>query len=167
MVQPLLQPYHWVASSRIANKNLPTAQLSRPSPIFVHPDQATFHSPLLVWVSVNIHRLPDSDPLVAKAAVVRLIEESGGLIVEKRSVADLLVVDRETKFYHTALAENVKNKRGWQRFVERQWVEDCVKAGKMKWPPREAGQRGEKEFDSMEEEEPPVKGRGPGRPTGK
>lgn len=84
--------------------------------------------------------------------------------MDKRALAELLVVDKTTNFYKTVMAEKIKYKREWQRVVERDWIEECVKVGRMTWPPKE---KEEREVDPMEREVAPSKGRGPGRPTGK
>lgn len=140
--------------------------MPHPKPFLTHPDRSVLNSPLRVWVSVNVHKTVEPDAYAAKAAVTRMIEEGGGLVVEKRASADLLVVDRSTQFYQTVLHEHQKYGRDWQRFVERDWVENCVRKGKMAWPRRDEPAEGE--VDSMAEDDPvPAKGHGPGRPPGK
>lgn len=117
-------------------------------------------------MSVNIHRGKDPGPHEAKRAVQDLLELGGCVITERRAAADLLVVDKASKFYEgTVLPEVKNNSRTWQRIVERDWVEACVKQGKMQWPARGLSERSDP-TDSMEEEDAAV-GRGPGRPKGK
>jgi hypothetical protein len=117
-------------------------------------------------VSVNIHRGNDGGPHEAKRAVQDMLELGGCVITERRAVADLLVVDKASKFYEgTVLVEVKNNSRTWQRIVERDWVEACVKQQKMQWPARGWSERSDA-ADSMEEEDA-VGARGPGRPKGK
>ena len=134
-------------------------------PIFTHPDRSAGNQPLRIWVSVNIHRKGELDAHDAQKSVIKTVEQAGGVTVDKRALADVLVVDFTSKFYQTVLAEHKKHNRDFQRFVERDWVEMCVKNEKMKWPVRDVEEHAE---DSMAEEDPtPVRGKGLGRPTGK
>lgn len=135
-------------------------------PYFVHPDRSAEHQPLRAWVSVNIHRGTNPGPHEAKRAVQDMLELGGCVITERRAAADLLVVDKASKFYEGTVLVEVKNgSRTWQRIVERDWVEACVKQGKMQWPARGWSERNDA-TDSMEEDDPAT-GRGPGRPKGK
>lgn len=114
---------------------------------------------------MNLHRQSEATPHEAQLAVQNQISRVGGLIVEKRANADLLIVDRNTDFYKTCLKEHLGAGRGsWQRFAERDWVDSCIRKGKLVWPAMEVAQDDQ---DSMAEEDRPVKGTGPGRPTGK
>jgi hypothetical protein len=162
---PPLIPYHWIACCLYAGKRLTLAELPLAKPIFTHPDRSAGNQPLRVWVSVNIHRKGEVDAHAAQKSVIKTLELAGGVTVDKRASADMLVVDFTSKFYQTVLAEHKKHNRDYQRFVERDWVEACVKNEKMTWPIREVDDNAE---DSMAEEDPaPARGKGPGRPTGK
>jgi predicted transposase YdaD len=88
--------------------------------------------------------------------------------VLKRAHADLLVVDKQSRFYQTIKAEIAQYGRTWQKIAERDWVTDCVANGRLTWAVDRMEEEGGEEQDSFEEEEqvkPP--GKGPGRPTGK
>lgn len=162
---PPLIPYHWIACCRHAEKRLELSELPHTKPVFTHPDRSAGNQPLCAWVSVNIHRRGEADAYEAQKAVIKMIEQGGGVTVTKRALADMLVVDFTSKFYQTVLAEHKKAGRDHQRFVERDWVETCVQQERMKWPARDADENAE---DSMAEEDPaPARGKGPGRPTGK
>jgi len=162
---PPLVPYHWIACCQHADKRLEVSELAHAKPVFTHPDRSAGNQPLRVWVSVNIHRNGEANAYDAQKVVTATVEQGGGVTVAKRALADLLVVDFQSKFYQTVFAEHKKAGRDHQRFVERDWVEACVRQEKMKWPARPVA---EGEEDSMAEEDPvPEKGKGPGRPTGK
>ena len=162
-------PYHWLLACHARSTVLPlnVAALVVKIPTLVNPNQSTSHAPLAVWVSVNIHRQDDEPTAwIAQENVRREVMERGGIIMEKRGSAEILVVDRGSKFFkETIMREWSKNRKGW-RMVERDWVDSCVRSGKITWPPREMDDD-EDEPDSLAEEAKPEPGRGPGRPTGK
>ncbi|RXK39654.1 hypothetical protein M231_03008 [Tremella mesenterica] len=93
------------------------------------------NTPLKVWVSVNLARMVNEmHGLEAQATVRKLLEYGGALSVDKRSSADVLVVDRDSNFFRTQIMpERERNGRFWQKVVERDWVEACVKDGKLDW----------------------------------
>lgn len=162
---PVIYPYHWLAHCFHARRRVdpPEAPV-----IFVHPDRSRDHAPLKVWISVNLHRHTNETAQMAQAETVRNVELHGGLKVTKRSQADLLIVDPESQFYRTQIMpERVKAGRAaWQRVGEREWVEACIRDGLLEWRTIEETE-GDKEVDSMAEDEPVPAGKGPGRPTGK
>ena len=97
--------------------------------------------------------------------MIAMLERGGAVSVTKRADADVLVVDMTSMFVKTVKAEQEKNGRDWQRLVERDWVEACVREGRLIWTPKEEDNQ-ERE-DSTEEEPNRVESRkGPGRPTG-
>ena len=157
-------PYHWILCCALESRRLDLADLPTSKPFFTHLDGSKDHAPLRVWVSVNIHRALELDAHEAQAAVMTMLQRGGALIVEKRGQADVLVVDRHSQFFvQVIMAEIEKNGRTWQKLVERDWVEDCVKNGRMVWP----RMKNDDGHDSMAEDEPLKEGKGPGRPTGK
>jgi hypothetical protein len=172
-------PYHWLSTCLLRQTRVALPDLAVPVPIFVHPDRSKDHAPLKVWVSINIHRAQGEVPQEAQATVTRLFEERGALALPKRAHADVLVVDKESKFYATVIKETKEHGRDWQKVVQRDWVEDCVNTGKLGWAiapmaPVVTGatttaeeQDNKKDNDSFEDEPAMPKGRGPGRPAGK
>ena len=170
LVQPTVLPYHWLLTCLARSARIePTEDLAVPSPIIVSPNRSLDHGPLKVWVSVNVNRTElEGDAHVARSTVVNQLLERGALISDKRALADILVVDRSSSFFsNIILKEREKYGRKSQRIVERDWVDDCVKNGRMVWPPMEQEPEGEAEVDSMAEDEPLRAGKGPGRPTGR
>ncbi|ORX35269.1 hypothetical protein BD324DRAFT_632111 [Kockovaella imperatae] len=163
---PIIIPYHWLTASLAQGVRIPLDTLVKKLPILVQPSPAVNRAPLRIWVSVNLHRASqERDAHEAQRQVQKQLLERGALIVVKRSMADILIVDRKSVFFSKIiLRERQKYNRKTQRIVERDWVDDCIKSGKMVWPPTEEE---EGEVDSMAEEEPPKVGRGPGRPPGK
>jgi hypothetical protein len=172
-----VMPYHWLSTCLLRQTRVALSDLAVPVPIFVHPDRSKDHAPLKVWVSINIHRAQGEVPQEAQAKVTALFEERGALALPKRAHADVLVVDKESKFYATVIKEMKENGRDWQKVVQRDWVEDCVNTGKLGWAiargpivtakAEEQDAEKEQEYDSFEDEPERPKGRGPGRPAGK
>jgi hypothetical protein len=168
-------PYHWLSTCLLRQTRVDMSDLAVAVPVFVHPDRSKDHAPLKVWVSINIHRAQGEVPQEAQARVISLVEERGALALPKRAHSDVLVVDKETKFYATVIKEMKEHGRDWQKVVQRDWVEDCVNSGKLGWvmapgpivTAKAEEQDGEKENDSFEDEPERPKGRGPGRPAGK
>jgi hypothetical protein len=166
-----LYPYHYLALLSINPEKKPippVSDLPTKLPYFVHPDRSLSHTPLTVWVSINIHKNEDETPLSARDNVMHQLLLGGGIAVEKRAHADILIVDRTTRFYQDViLGEMKKYGRGW-KLAEREWVERCVKMEGISpgWGGtiRFDKDTGEESFG--EDEGGAGKGKGPGRPTG-
>ncbi|KAK4690077.1 hypothetical protein P7C73_g31, partial [Tremellales sp. Uapishka_1] len=161
LAQPLILPYHWLFQCLHRSARLALTDLDPPAPIFLHKNH-----PLKLWVSVNIRRRDAETPEEAKADVVRSLEVGGGIIVEKRAKADVLVVDTTTNFYLTVKMEKEKYGREHQRFAERDWVDGSVREGKVDWDRGRERKEREKSKDSMEDEDEVPRKRGPGKPVG-
>lgn len=132
-----------------------------------------------IWTSANVQKSPHEVRAEdARDAVMDMVIRRGALAVSKRSMADILVVDKTTAFYAVILNEiETHGRRGKQKVVERDWVETCVKRGKLLWDEERvqeqndaAGTKQDDEIASQAdsfEDEGPVDRKGPGRPTGK
>lgn len=91
------------------------------------------HHPITLYVSVNLRRhSSEEDPERVKAEIQAALARLGAIIVQKRSKADVLVVDRKALFFTEKIVGEVRRaKRTWQRFGERAWAEACVRDGRM------------------------------------
>lgn len=118
-------------------------------PVFINPKT---EQPLRAWVSVNLPKMSgEKEAADAQAAVVEVLIRGGAIVVKKRNMADLLVVDPNSAFYATAMEEKIRNKRDHQLLKERDWVEYNAKKKKISWDP-EAAARGEESEDVREDE---------------
>ncbi|BEJ01607.1 hypothetical protein CcaverHIS631_0602890 [Cutaneotrichosporon cavernicola] len=119
------------------------------------------HRPVTVYVSVNLRRVrADEEPRATKTAVETALAKLGALVVPKRSMADIMVVDRKTSFFLDKITAEVrKSGRSWQRFAEREWADAVVREGRMLPLQNLEGEimPGPEEVD--------VEGRQPGQPT--
>jgi hypothetical protein len=147
--------------------------------------QLTACHPLKIWVSKNVNRRPDESPEDAHRNVVYDVESVGAITVAKRADSDVLVVDRQSKFFAVVEREKEENQRDWQKLAQRDWVDFCLaskvlqlttprddEAISVKSEPSDEGDQlaasnDDEEVDSMMAEEDMPVGRGPGRPTGK
>ncbi|BEJ16894.1 hypothetical protein CspHIS471_0602950 [Cutaneotrichosporon sp. HIS471] len=105
-----------------------------PPPILLnHWRQGYSHLPVTVYVSVNLRRVrADEEPRATKAAVESALAKLGALVVPKRSMADIMVIDRKTSFFLDKITAEVrKSGRSWQRFAEREWADAVVRKGRM------------------------------------
>lgn len=143
--------------------------------------QLTDRYPLKVWVSKNVERQAEENPEQAYQRVMDDVEAMGAIVVTKRANADVLVVDRLSKFYAIVQKEKEDNHRDWQKLAQRDWVEFCrsnkvlqlatprdddtdsVKSEVSDQEDQLAASEGD--ADSMIAEDDLPVGRGPGRPT--
>lgn len=163
----LVVPYHWLSRCHYLIQRLDPAKLEPARPIFTNPDRSRGYQPLRAWVSVNIVRSTNEDAHQAHAAVSELLAKGGALLVKKRAMADVFIVDPDSKFYKTIKDERDKNGRTHQRLAERDWVEDCFANRTVAWrSEREEAAANAQDEDSFGEEDVTSRGKGPGRPTG-
>jgi hypothetical protein len=124
--------YTWPAHCAAAGARVDPATL--PAPVLLNHWRDNYEGlPVTVYVSVNLRRMrADEEPRVTKAAVEASLARLGALIVPKRSMADIMVVDRKTAFFIDKITSEVrKSGRTWQRFAERKWAEAVVREGRM------------------------------------
>lgn len=167
-------PYHWLANCRINNARLALATLPSAVPLFTHPNPEKSHFPVKTWVSINVIKRSHETPYTAQQNVSDSVEMHGALLVPKRSQADVLIVDRSTRFYQTIKDEIAQKGRTDQMVAERAWVDDCVRRGGLSWKlddhkasqPLAGHTDKDSDEDSFAGEDPMPKGKGPGRPTG-
>ncbi|WVQ93651.1 hypothetical protein IAU59_000727 [Kwoniella sp. CBS 9459] len=170
VTQPEVYPYHWLACCFQAGRLLKLEELALVSPIFTYPATSEDWRPLRVWVSVNLAREDGENPEQARDNCAAQLEAGGGLAVPKRALADVLVVDETSNFAKKVHAEKKAHGRDWQRIVERDWVDGCLRSKTLAWRTAvaPANAADEDEQDSMAEDDMPIgKGKGLGRPTGK
>ncbi|OCF36295.1 hypothetical protein I316_02169 [Kwoniella heveanensis BCC8398] len=170
VTQPEVYPYHWLACCAQAGRLLSLDELNIISPIFTYPASSEDWRPLRVWVSVNIAREGGEKPEEARDNVTAQLEAAGGLAVSKRALADVLVVDETSNFAKKVHAEKKAHGRDWQRIVERDWVNGCLRSKTLAWRAAVGSGDGtdDAEQDSMAEDDTPIgNGKGLGRPTGK
>lgn len=184
-------PYHYLSVCAQERRLVPPRELEPVVPVFVHPGSSTYEirkgAPLKIWTSANVQKSPtEYRPEDARDAVIDMVVRLGALVVQRRAMADVLVVDKTTAFYAVIQKEiETHGRRGKQKVVERDWVESCVTAGKLLWdgeqkpriPTAEpagivAGRGPVKDSDAASqadsfEDEGPIDKKGPGRPTGK
>lgn len=165
---PEVRSYHWLILCGRAETRLDPAELANETPFMI--SNLTERYPVKVWVSKNVSRNADETPEDAQANTIRDLEGAGAIIVEKRAVADVLIVDVQSKFYAVVKKEKEERGRTWQKLAQRDWVDFCMQ--KRTVTLRTAGED-EDELSSGEDsfvEEPAAPARtgtGPGRPTGK
>ncbi|WWC68514.1 uncharacterized protein I206_102443 [Kwoniella pini CBS 10737] len=161
--QPILTPYHWIANIYNLKKLVKPEDLSVVSPMFTHASTFENFRPLKAWVSVNVAREQDETPEQAQASLLDKLECAGAIGVNKRAQADLLVVDEQSQFATKVHMEKQKYNRHWQKIVERDWVDNCLKQKKMDWKLDNDNEDNESFLgDDVNHKE----GKGPGRPTG-
>ncbi|WVW80276.1 hypothetical protein I302_102254 [Kwoniella bestiolae CBS 10118] len=169
--QPNIQPYHWIANIYHSKRLLPIEQLPIISPLFVYPTKLDNNRPIKVWVSVNVSREEGESPEQARDALLGKLECAGAIGVVKRATADLLVVDESSAFAKKVYEERKRYGRDWQKIVERDWVDTCLRNRRLEWKIQDK-KKGEKESDEesfVEDETAQMKrdgGKGPGRPAG-
>ncbi|OCF56543.1 hypothetical protein L486_05393 [Kwoniella mangroviensis CBS 10435] len=171
ILQPDIKPYHWIANIYYLEKILPVEDLPIVSPIFVHPSKIEDHRPIKAWVSVNVTREQDETPVQARDNLTVKLECAGAVSVTRRASADLLIVDESSDFAKKVKAEKEKNNRTWQRIVERDWVDDCLKKKRLDWRITNSNTGGDSDNESFVEDDTALKkgkdgGKGPGRPAG-
>lgn len=184
LTPPVVVSYHWLTQVASTHTRLdPSLPLDPPTPIFCHPSPHEDRRPLRVWVSVNVLRQAGEERAEeAQRAVHEKLALGGGIIVSKRKLADLLVIDPETQFYQNILDERKKNGRTDQRLAERDWVEDCYSNRKLVWATTMGDEKVKRKSigkgkgkdedkdddgaDSFAEDDMPAKSKGLGRPTG-
>ncbi|WVQ65039.1 uncharacterized protein L199_003209 [Kwoniella botswanensis] len=171
ILQPEIKPYHWIANIYYLETILPVEDLPIVSPIFVHPSKVDDHRPIKAWVSVNVTREQDETPLQARDNLTVKLECAGAISVTKRASADLLVVDESSDFAKKVWDEKRKYKRSWQRIVERDWVDDCLKKRRLDWRITNSHKGGDSDNESFVEDDTALDRRtdgkkGPGRPAG-
>ncbi|WVF66019.1 hypothetical protein IAT40_000757 [Kwoniella sp. CBS 6097] len=169
VAQPDVYPYHWLTCCAQAGRLLKLDELALVSPIFTYPASSEDWRPLRVWVSVNLAREDGEKPEEARDNCTAQLEAGGALSVSKRALADVLVVDETSNFAKKVHAEKKAHGRDWQRIVERDWVDGCLRSKTLAWrsivASADAADDGQ---DSMAEEDMPIgQGKGLGRPTGK
>ncbi|WWC60432.1 uncharacterized protein I303_103004 [Kwoniella dejecticola CBS 10117] len=162
--QPSMIPYHWISNiyhlkRMVRPENSPVA-----SPIFTHPSTYEGFRPLKAWVSVNVSREQDETPEEAQASLVSKMECAGAVGVHKRAQADLLIVDESSEFAKKVHAEKKKYSRHWQKIVERDWVDNCLRQKKLQWQVDKETDYDNESF--LGDDTPNKEGKGPGRPTG-
>lgn len=184
-------PYHYLSVCAQELRLVPPRELEPPVPVFVHPGSATYEirkgAPLKIWTSANVQKSPNEyRPEDARDAVIDMVVRLGALVVQRRAMADVLVVDKTTAFYAVIQKEiETHGRRGKQKVVERDWVESCVTSGKLLWDGEQkpevpaagpagivTGSAAVKDSDAVSqadsfEDEGPIDKKGPGRPTGK
>ncbi|GMK59872.1 hypothetical protein CspeluHIS016_0900890 [Cutaneotrichosporon spelunceum] len=124
--------YTWPAHCAAAKTRVDPSTL--PAPILLnHWKPGSESVPLTVYVSINLRILrADEDRGATKAAVEAALAQLGALIVRKRAMADVMVVDRKTLFFLDKITAEVKKAgKEWQRFAEREWAEAVVREGRM------------------------------------
>ncbi|WWD05599.1 hypothetical protein V865_003680 [Kwoniella europaea PYCC6329] len=171
ILQPEIKPYHWIANIYYLENILPVEDLPIVSPIFVHPSKIDDHRPIKAWVSVNVTREQDETPLQARDNLTVKLECAGAISVTKRSSADLLVVDESSDFSKKVWDEKRKHKRSWQRIVERDWVDHCLKTKRLDWRITDWKDGRDSDNESFAEDDTALNKRrdgtkGPGRPAG-
>ncbi|EJT48394.1 hypothetical protein A1Q1_02677 [Trichosporon asahii var. asahii CBS 2479] len=126
--------------------------------------------PLRFWVSINVKRDRAEPAEIAQACIQAKLRRHGGLIVSKRSQADVLVVNRETEFYRTVKKEIADKGRHWQTTAEKEWVDACI-AGRelLSATDVDLGLKTQRSpsVESVTSEEDVRIGKGPGRPVGR
>ncbi|ODN77126.1 hypothetical protein L202_05657 [Cryptococcus amylolentus CBS 6039] len=163
--EPKIYPYHWLAWCKDQRRHTTLTDLRPEKPLFIYPARSEDWRPLRAYVSLNLLRNNgEEDGRAARHNCSRDLLLHGALIVSKRADADILVIEKSTEFYKVAKAENKKAGRSWQRFVERSWVNGCLRTGKMGWRRAKHDQKEDSGEESFGDE--PLVQRGPGRPVG-
>lgn len=165
--QPDIRSYHWLIACGKENRLLDEAELQYSEPFMVYPKRERY--PLKVWVSKNVSRHAGETPEEALVNVTSQLEAAGAISLKKRKFADVLVVDTSSEFYKTVKKEKVAHGRTWQKIVQREWVEYCIKEQvvEIRHVEDEVQEEVNAGEDSFVEEEPGPVRSGPGRPTGK
>ncbi|TYJ55567.1 hypothetical protein B9479_003717 [Cryptococcus floricola] len=163
--EPKIYPYHWLAWCKDQRRHTPLTDLRPEKPLFTYPARSEDWRPLRAYVSLNLlkDKGEDGQP-AARQSCSRDLLLHGALIVSKRADADIIVIDKTTKFYKDAKAENKKAGRSWQRFVERSWVRASLRTGKIAYWRAKHDQEENSGEESFGDE--PLVQRGPGRPVG-
>ncbi|WRT65810.1 uncharacterized protein IL334_002759 [Kwoniella shivajii] len=169
--QPFIHPYHWINNVYQQKTLIKIEDLSVISPIFTYPSSFENYRPIRAWVSVNVSREQDETPEAARDSLLEKLECAGAIGVGKRAQADLLVVDESSEFAKKVHGEKRKHDRHWQKIVERDWVDNCLRERKLSWrlTPQQLQERGDEEDNEsfLGDDTPTNEGKGPGRPTGK
>jgi hypothetical protein len=164
LTQPKFVPYHWLCQVQLSNSLIDIDSLQPPLPIFFHPAISEHNKPLIAWVSVNVQRHTDeADASVAQLNVEKELQMGGAVCSNKRSRADLLIVDQSTNFAQKVKAERIEHKRFHQKLAERDWVDDCARNRKLSWHSAEEEMKEDNEDMTRDMNK---RGKGPGRPTG-
>lgn len=162
--------YHWLGACAAEKVRVNPNELDLPffvsQPSEGNPDSR----PLRFWVSINVKRDRAEPAEIAQACIQAKLRRHGGLIVSKRSQADVLVVNRETEFYRTVKKEIADKGRHWQTTAEKEWVDACI-AGRelLSATDVDLGLKTQRSpsVESVTSEEDVRIGKGPGRPVGR
>ncbi|WWC88056.1 uncharacterized protein L201_002959 [Kwoniella dendrophila CBS 6074] len=173
--QPKIISYHWISNLYYLQKYIEPEELEIVSPIFTYPssnkltpEHGEKFRPIKSWVSVNVAREQDETPDQARDNLMKKLECSGTINVNKRSHADLLMVDESSQFAKKIYEEKDKHHRFWQKIAERDWVDNCLREKKLIWNiEKEDDPEDDDDKDSfIEDSTATIKGKGLGRPTG-
>lgn len=126
-------PYHWIGACASERARLSPQELD--DPIFItkqstdQPEEGS--RPIRFWVSLNVKRDRAEPAEVAQAMMQAKLRRHGGIIVTKRSQADILIVNRETDFFRIIKKEIAEKGRDWQTLAEKDWVDACIQQGEL------------------------------------
>lgn len=163
--------YHWLGACASEKERVNPNELDLPffvsKPSEDKPSEGS--RPLRFWVSINVKRDRAEPAEVAQAGIQAKLRRHGGLIVTKRSQADILVVNRETEFYRTVKKEIAAKGRHWQTTAEKDWVDACIRARELlSATDVDLGLKRSPSTESVDSSDEEITiGRGPGRPAGK
>ncbi|WVO14684.1 hypothetical protein L204_102321 [Cryptococcus depauperatus] len=146
---PLIRSYHWLAWCRKAERLVNPSEMELEAPVFTYPSDIEDNRPLRTYVSINLYRLLGEDSETAYADCVLVLSLGGALIVRKRADADLIVINEDSKFAKLAHKEKKEHGRDWQKIVDRNWVERCIKAKRLIWNENEDDDDGAESDDSF------------------
>lgn len=161
--------YHWLGACIAEKARANPKELDLPFFVSQSSEGDPNSRPLRFWVSINVKRDRAEPAEVAQAGIQAKLRRHGGLIVSKRSQADILVVNRETEFYRTVKKEIADKGRHWQTTAEKEWVDACIAARELlSATDVDLGLKPQRSPSVESSEEDDVRiGRGPGRPAGK
>lgn len=164
--------YHWLGACASEKERVNPSELDLPfflsQPNEDAPEEGS--RPLRFWVSINVKRDRAEPAEVAQGAIQAKLRRHGGLVVTKRSQADILVVNKETEFYRTVTKEIADKGRHWQTTAEKEWVDACIRRRELLSAtdvdlglkrPRSPS------IESIDSDDDIKIGRGPGRPPGR
>lgn len=161
--------YHWLGACAAEKERVDPDELDPPFLVSKPTEDSPDSRPLRFWVSINVKRDRAEPAEVAQAGIHAKLRRHGGLIVSKRSQADVLVVNRETEFYRTVKKEIAAKGRHWQTTAEKEWVDACVAHRELlSATDVDLGLKQRSlSVESVTSEDDVRIGRGPGRPVGK